>query len=182
MISAEPAPHHAAHSSTCKTEGRRQVNGDHLIPILVAQLHKQIVLGDPGIGHEYVELAHDLFGTRHEGFCFGAVGEIAREHMHALAEIGGEAVERFALGAGERDRRTLCMEDARYAAADRAARSCDQCGLPGEFKHVKPRERNIQARAAAKRATSSGVPIDDAVAPSAIRLIKPASTLPDPIS
>ena len=72
------------------------------------------------------------------------------------------------------------MQDAGDAAADRAARARDQCGLPGEFKHRQSsRTQMFKPRAALKRAMSSGVPIEDALRRSAMRLIKPASTLPD---
>ena len=61
--------------------------------------------------------------------------------MDAITEIGRKLVEDFAPGAGDGDGRALRMKDAGDAAADGAGGSRDQCGLPGEFKHNRPRER-----------------------------------------
>ena len=53
------------------------------------------------IGDQNVELTHRLFGARHQGIRLGGVGEIAGQHVDALAEIGGKLVEDFAPGAGD---------------------------------------------------------------------------------
>ncbi len=45
-----------------------QVNGNHLVPILVAQLNEQIVPIDTGIRDQNVELLHFFFRARHQRF------------------------------------------------------------------------------------------------------------------
>ena len=77
-----------------QAEGRGQVDRDHLVPVLVLQLHEQIVAGDAGIVDQDVELAHRRFRLRHQCFDRVLVGEVARQHMDALAELAGELLER----------------------------------------------------------------------------------------
>src|SRR6476469_8507580 len=56
--SAEAAPHHSPQGRTREAESGGQIDRDHLVPVLVPQLDQQIILRDPGIGHQNVELAH----------------------------------------------------------------------------------------------------------------------------
>ena len=88
---AEALAHHQFGRRASQPEGRGQIDRDNVIPILVAQLHEQIVAGDAGIGDEDVDLPHRGFRRRHQRLDLGAVGEIAGQHVNALAELGGEA-------------------------------------------------------------------------------------------
>ena len=57
--------------------------------------------------------------------------------MDAIAEFGGERIEHFAPGAGERRRSRLAhAERARNGAADRAGGAGDQRRFSGEFEHL----------------------------------------------
>ena len=58
-------------------KGGGQIDRDHLVPGLVAQLHKQIVAVDAGVGDQDVELAHHFFGLRHQRLDLVLVGEVA---------------------------------------------------------------------------------------------------------
>ena len=80
------------------------------VPVLVAQLHEQIVLGDAGIGDEDVELLHRLFGLRNQRLDLILVGQIAGQHMHALLQFAGELIEHLLAGAGNRDGRALLVQ------------------------------------------------------------------------
>ena len=95
--------------------------------------------------------------------------------MDPVAERGGERVEHFLARARDRNCRALRVQRARDRFANGAGGAGDQRGFTAEIEHylVLP---------ALKAATSSGVPIAVVVAPSAIRLLRPASTLPAPIS
>ena len=70
--------------------------GDDLFPILVAQLHEQVVSGDPRIGDENVELSHRFLGTRHQRFGLGKIGEIGGQNVHAAAKLSSEPIEHLA--------------------------------------------------------------------------------------
>ncbi len=107
----------------------------HLVPVLVAQLHEQIVSVDAGIGDQDVELLHLGFGVGHQLLDRVLVGKIAGQHVHALAELAGERIERVRAGAGNRDGRALRMQRARDVAADGAARAGHQRGFAGQIEH-----------------------------------------------
>ena len=64
--------------------------------------------------------AHRRLGARDQLVHRLAVGEVADEDVDPLAEFGGERVERFAPGAGDRDGRALGVERAGDGAADRS--------------------------------------------------------------
>ena len=85
---AEALAHHQFGRGAREAEGRRQIDRDDVIPILVLHLHEQIVAGDAGIGDEDVDLPHRRFGRRHQRLDLGGVGEIAGQHVNALAELG----------------------------------------------------------------------------------------------
>src|SRR5882762_4476750 len=89
---AEPLAHHQPGHCPGQAEGRRQIDLDDLVPVLVAQLHEQIVAGDAGIGDENIDLAHGLFRRRHQRLDLGGVGEIAGQHVNPVAELAGERV------------------------------------------------------------------------------------------
>ena len=75
-----------------------KINGDHLFPVFVAQLHQKIVSGHAGIGDENIKLTHRLLGARHERLGFGRIGEIARHDMDPSAELAREPIEDLAPG------------------------------------------------------------------------------------
>ena len=95
--------------------------------------------------------------------------------MHAILQFGGQRVERVAARSGERDGGALVMQRARDRAADGAGGAGHQRGLGAKIEHQK-------LLLALNAATSSGLLIAVAIAPSAIRLIRPLSTLPAPTS
>ncbi len=174
--------HHPLERGARQPEGRGQVDRDHLVPGLVAQLHEQIVARDAGIGDQHIELAHGRFRLRHQRIDRGTVGEVAWQDMDAILQSAGQRLERVRPRAGERNGRALLMECARDRTADATGRSRHQSGLAGQVEHGTISSREVQPRAALKAATSSGVPMDMPFAPSAIRLTRPDSTLPDPTS
>ena len=105
-----PAAHHVAQDAAGEHEHRGEVDGDDVVPLFVLHAHEQIVVGDAGIVDEDVDLAESLLGFLAElGHC-GAVAEIARQHEHAAAELGGESVELLLVGARDRDGRALCVQ------------------------------------------------------------------------
>ena len=95
--------------------------------------------------------------------------------MDPVAERGGECVERVLACARNRNCGALRVQRPRDRFADGAAGAGYQRGFAAKIEHylVLP---------ALKAAMSSGVPIAVVVAPSAMRLLRPASTLPAPIS
>ena len=95
MTRPEAPAHHGPHRRAGEPEGGGQIDRDDGIPVLVAQLHEQIVPVDAGIGDQDVELFHFGFGVGHQLLDRVLVGEIARQHMHAGAEFGGERIERL---------------------------------------------------------------------------------------
>jgi hypothetical protein len=94
-----------------------------VVPVFIAQLHEKIIFGHTGIGDEHVELTHRFFGARDQSIRLGAVGEIARQNVNAVTEIGGKLIEDFASGARKGDRSALRVQNAGDAAADRASGS-----------------------------------------------------------
>ena len=107
----------------------------HRLPFLVLHAHEEVVAGDAGVVDEDVEPAHRGLGRRHQRLDRVLVGEIRRDDVDALAEVGRERVERRAPRAGERDRRALRMQRPRDRPADAAGRAGDE-GLPaGEIEH-----------------------------------------------
>ena len=107
---AEAAAHHAAHRGPRQAEGGGQVDRDHLLPILVAQLHQQIIARHAGIGDQHVELPHRFLGAGDQGIDGGGIGEIARQNMDAAAKLAGERIERVDARAGERHVSRLAHE------------------------------------------------------------------------
>ena len=112
-----------------------EIDGDHFVPRLVAQTHENIVARHPGIVDENVQSAHRLLGARHQGLDVVLVGEVAGQHVHALAQLRRHLVQHVAARAGERRRRSLRMQRARDRTADAAGRSGHQRALAGQIEH-----------------------------------------------
>ena len=152
-----------------------QIYGYHLVPILVAQLHEQVIPVDASIRDQNIKLLHFFFRARHQRFDRILVREIAWQHMHAAAQRSRESIESILARAGDRDSRSLCMKCACDRSTERAAGAGYQRSLSVQVEHH-------ALLPALKAATSSGLPIAVAEAPSARRLISPLNTLPAPIS
>ncbi len=95
--------------------------------------------------------------------------------MHAVLQFAGKAIEHVAARAGDRHGRALGVQRAGDARADGAGGAGHQRGFAREIEHQK-------LLLALNAAMSSGLPIAVALAPSAMRLISPLSTLPAPTS
>ena len=168
-------PRPAARETECGSE----IDGEDLIPFLVPESHENIVPRDAGVVDQNIELTHCGFRSRNEVFHIFLVGEIAAHHMHATAQSTGERIEHFVPCSGNRDGRTIGVERVRNGAADAAGCPGDESGPAGKIKHG----GILQTVSAALNARmSSGAPIGVAVAPSAMRLTRPLSTLPEPTS
>ena len=132
---AEALAHHQLGRRARQTEGRGQIDRDDVVPILVAQLHEQIVAGDAGIGDEDVDLPHRGFGRRHQRLDLGAVGEVAGQHMNALAQLRRQAIQHLAPRAGNGNRRALRVQRLRDRAADAAGRAGDERLPASQIEH-----------------------------------------------
>ena len=132
---SKAAAHHAAHRRARQAERRGQIDGDDLIPILVAQLNQQVIPGYSSVGDEDVELIHGLFGLGHQRFDLILVRKVAGEHMHPLFERPRQLVKHRTPRAGDRNGRTLLMQCASDRPADAAARTGDERGLAGQIEH-----------------------------------------------
>ncbi len=102
---------------------------------MLAQLDQQVVLGDPGIGHQDIEPAHHLLGLRHQRLDLVLVGEVAGQHVDAILELACKLIEHVAPGAGDHHGRALSVERPRNRPADAAGRSGDERGLAGQIEH-----------------------------------------------
>ena len=144
---------------------------------------RRLSLRHAGIGDQNVELAHRLLGARHQSFRLDRIGEIAGQDMDALTELARELIEHFAPGAGNGDRRTLRCRVRAIAPPIGPVAPVTSAVFPVSSNIcLLPNAEIAQPRPALNRAMSSGVPIDEALAASAMRLIKPVETLPAPIS
>ena len=130
--------HHRAERGAAEPERRRQVDGDDLVPVGVGNPDEQRVAGQAGIVDEDVYFPHRRLGLRHQLLDRGAVGEIARNDMDAVAELAGEMLQHLAAGARNRHGRALPVEGAGDAAADAAGRAGYQCPLAAQFEHAVP--------------------------------------------
>ena len=119
-------------------EGRGQVDADHVVEILVAQLNKQVVPRDAGIGDQNVELPHRFFGSRNQRLDFLHVGQIAGQHMNPLFQLTRKGIQRLAPGARDGNRGALRMQCFCNRAADATRRSGDQRGPACQIEHVAP--------------------------------------------
>ena len=113
-----------------------EIDGDDLIPVLIAQLNEKVVSRHAGIGDQHVELAHGLFRALYQRIGFGRVGEVTSQHVHALAEFGGQLVEILPAGSGNGDGGALGVKNARDGAADAAGGAGDQRGFSFEVEHL----------------------------------------------
>jgi hypothetical protein len=81
-------------------------------------------------------LPHRLFRLRHQRFYLILIGEIARQHMGTLADLGGERVQNLAPCAGQRHGCALRLQHLGDGAAEAAGRAGHERGLPREIKHA----------------------------------------------
>ena len=103
--------------------------------------------------------------------------------MDAPAELAGKLLQGVASGARKRDDGPLPMQGSRDGAAEASRRARDERGLAFEIEQgIPPPRQGLGWLAATKAAMSAGAPMLIAVAPSAMRLTRPASTLPVPTS
>jgi hypothetical protein len=138
-VTAVAAAHHSHQHGAGQLERGCEVDRDHPVPVLVGEADEERVAGEARIVDQDVEVAHRRLGRRHQGVDRGAIGQIAREDMDALTELGGERLERLATRPREPHGRTLLVKRAGDAAADRAARARHQ-GLPAaQIEHGVPR-------------------------------------------
>src|SRR3954452_10022561 len=63
---AEALAHHQLGRGARKAEGRGQVDLDHVVPVLIAQLHEKIVPCDAGIGDQNIDLPHRRLRRRYQ--------------------------------------------------------------------------------------------------------------------
>ena len=123
--------------------------------------------------------AHRGLGRRHQGLDGILVRQVAGHEVDALAaEFGGQGFQRLGAGAGNGDDGTLRVERLGDGAAEAAGRAGDESLAAGQVEHG----QSCCQLSVGKAATSSGVPTGAAVEPEAIRLTRPVSTLPLPIS
>ena len=188
MMRPEAPAHHAAHRGARQPERGGEIDRDDLVPVLVLHAHEKIVAGDAGIVDQNIDVPHGGFGGRHQLLDLGRVGQIAGQHMDAAAQLAGQRVERS----------SRVPEMATVAPL-----ACSACAIAPPMPPVAPvtsavlpvrsnisvspsrlgRLRGKRPRASSsKQSTSSGVPTDVPTAPSAMRLTRPLSTLPAPIS
>jgi hypothetical protein len=119
-------------------ERRGEVDADHVVEILVAQLNKQVVPGDPCVGDQDIELSHRLFGGGNQRLDLFHTGEIAGQHMDPLFQFAGERIQRLAPGARNGNRGALCVQRFCNRAADAACRAGDQRGPACQIEHIAP--------------------------------------------
>ena len=173
--------HHGARGGAHQHEGRGEVDGDDVVPLIVLHHHEQVVLGEAGVVDEDVEPAElgdrlvDQLGH------LRLVAEVAGADVHARAELGGQLLELVDLAPGDGDRRPLLVQRAGDAAADAAGCAGDQRRLVGEIEHVRPLLHFVSS-ADSTASISCGVPTETALSVGTMRLASPASTLPEPIS
>src|ERR1700676_2674602 len=180
---AEPLAHHQLGRGPGQAEGRGQIDLDDFVPVLVAQLHEQIVPGDAGVTDQNVDLAHGLFRRRHQCLDLGSVGKVAGQHLNPPAQFAGERVQHLAPSPGNRHRRALRVQRLRDRAADAAGSTSDERRPASQIEHHRlPQAVCAAASASFAAAISFGPPTEIPTAPSAMRLTSPLSTLPAPIS
>ena len=130
--------HHGLHGGPREAKGRRQIERDHLIPRLVAELDQKVVARDAGIGYEDVELAQGVLAGWHQGLDRILVSEVAGEHVDATGKLAGERVERITARPRDRNVCTLRMQRARNRATDPAACAGDESALASQVEHHRP--------------------------------------------
>ena len=186
IIRPHATPHHPTHSRTDKAERRRQIDRNHPIPVLIAQLDQEVVLRNSRICHQDIEPAHRLLRLRHQQLDLGVVREVAGEHVDTIFELAGKLIQQFAPGPGQGDGRALMVKGTRNRIPNSAGSSGDECGFAGQIEHgvSLPCQEcsDLRRDFDLKAATSSAVPIGMPTTPSAMRLTSPLNTLPAPTS
>ena len=87
-------------------EGRRQIDGDDVVPLIVLHHHEEVVLGEARVVDEDIEPAAQRLDRLVDELCdTRPVGEVAGHHVNAVAELLGERLELLDLAARDRDRR-----------------------------------------------------------------------------
>ena len=182
MIAAVAALHHAFERGAGQAESRRQIDRQHRIPFRVLHAHEEIVARDAGIVDEDVERPDRRLGRGDERFDGFGIRKIAKRHLGALFQFRGQRSSAVAPRAGEHDGRPLRVQRPRDRAAQSAGSPGDQRRLSRKIEHGLGPSQCVAdgVFAALKASTSAGVPTLIAVARSAMRLMRPASTLPVP--
>src|SRR5690606_20592791 len=175
--SAPLAAHHVTYRSAAQHEGGRQVDGDDLVPFLVLHAHEEIVPGHARIVHEDVEGAELRLCLSSQLLDGSAVVEVAGHDMHPLLKLAGKRLQAVYFGAGDRNRRSRCVQRTRYRTADASRCTGDERTPTSQTEHA-----HYLPSAASAASTSAGVPTDIALASLRMRFTRPASTLPAPIS
>ena len=108
--------HHGARAGAHQHERRGEVDGDHLVPLLVLHHHEQVVLGEPGVVDEDVERGPSLAdGLVDQLGHLRLVAEIAGQTCTRAAELGGELLELVRSAARRwRPSRPACAARARW--------------------------------------------------------------------
>ncbi|MNN20565.1 hypothetical protein D3C81_1338500 [compost metagenome] len=112
-----------------------QVGGDHVAPVVLADVQAALAVGDAGVVQHHVDHAEGCFGGVEGGFDGGAVGDVQR-HADRFAAGGadflldlGEAVD---AAGGQYHAATGAGGGARQMGADAAGGTGDQDGLAGQ--------------------------------------------------
>ena len=98
--------------------------------------HEEVVAGDAGVVDQDVDRRGRRLGGRDQRLDRGLVRQVAGHDMGALAEFGGQGIERVAARAGQDHDRALGMQPLRDGAADAAAGARHQGGLSGKVEHL----------------------------------------------
>ncbi len=129
------AAHHVAQNVADQDEHRGEVDGDHVVPLLVLHAHEEIVVGDAGIVDEDVDLAERLLRLFAELDHRRAITEVARKHEHAAAELGGKRVELLLVGARDRNVSALSVQRLGDRPANSARGAGDERALAFKVEH-----------------------------------------------
>ncbi len=143
----------------------------------------------PALATRMSSLLHFLFRARHQGLDRVLVGEIAGQHVHAILRVRRRA---------RRARRGACRRSRRWRPGACSARAIAPPMAPvapvtsavlpvrsNIMNSSRPSTPTLRMTSRARRLEGGdvlGLPIALALAPSAMRLIRPLSTLPAPTS
>src|SRR5712664_663885 len=189
---ATPAPlDHAARGVLGHQERALEVRIHDRIPVRLAQQKQQIVLGEPGIVDEDVDLPEVPFDRFGERFHLIAHADVAGVAARSLAEGARSLLRRRAVARAQGDLRAGVDECAADVVADPARPARDERDLSRQIElHAIPALRrgiyfppSSDGHAASMNlVTSSAVPRLTTFASGTIRFKRPASTVPGPIS
>ena len=112
-----------------------EVDGQNRRPILVLHAHEQAVAGDAGVVHENVQRPGGGLGLPDQLFHRSRIGEVAGDDEGALAQFGGQRVERLAAGARQHHLRALPVQGAGDLGAQAAGRAGHQRDAIVQLKH-----------------------------------------------